>query len=135
MLFQPFDVNEIDEINDLDPDTNFYNPLINQNITGCKYFNYEQLNSETKSNSQHHFSNFCFNIRSLPKNHRKLLTLLETIDIQFSTLSLTETWLQEHNSELYEIDGFSHITQVRTNKGGVYRSTSATTFLINYGMI
>ena len=118
MIFQPFEINDMEEINDLDPDSNFYNPFINQNITGCKYYNFDQLNKETNSNSLNHFSTFCFNIRSLPKNHRKLLTLLDTIDVQFSTLSLTETWLQDHNSELYEIDGFTHVSQIRSNKGG-----------------
>ena len=63
-------------------------------------------------------SNFCLNIRSLPKNHRKLVTLLNTIDTQFTTISLTETWLQDHNFELYEIEGYSHISQLRENKNG-----------------
>jgi hypothetical protein len=66
LIFQPFEINDLEEINDLDPDTNNFNPLMNQHITGCKYHNFEQFNAETKSKSQNLFSNFSFNIRSLP---------------------------------------------------------------------
>ena len=76
MLFHPFEINEIDVPNDLDPDENYYNQ-INQNISECKYYNFEQLNTETSTKPQNQFSNLCFNIRSLPKNYRKLITLLD----------------------------------------------------------
>jgi hypothetical protein len=118
LIFQPFEINELDEISDLDPDSNYYNPLINQNITGCKYLNFEQLNSETNSRTQNICSNMSFNICSLPKNHRQLITLLDTIDVQFHTISLTETWLQEHNQDLYELEGYHHVHKIRQNKNG-----------------
>jgi hypothetical protein len=68
MIFQPFELNDLDEVNDLDPDNNFYNPLNNLYPTSCKYYNPDQLNKETNSKTQNHLSNLTFNIRSLPKN-------------------------------------------------------------------
>jgi hypothetical protein len=101
MIFQPFELNDTDKLNDLDPDTNFYNPLNNLNPSSCKYYNSDQLNKETSSKKQKHFSNLTFNIRSLQKNFRQFNVLLDTIDIHFDTISLTETWLKEHNREFY----------------------------------
>jgi hypothetical protein len=118
MIIQPFDMNDMEEINDLDPDSNHFCPLINQNLTGCKYYNFDKLNQETSQINQNHFSHLCFNIRSLPKNHRKFMTLLETIETKFSVITLTETWLQEYNADLYEIEGYTHISQLRNNKAG-----------------
>ena len=118
MIFQPFEIDNVDESSDLDPDNNFYNPIVNQNILGCKYYNFDQLNRATQAKNPNQLSNFCLNIRSLPKNHRKLVTLLNTIETQFTTISLTETWLQDHNYELYEIEGYTHVSQLRENKKG-----------------
>ena len=94
MIFQPFKLNDEDEINDLDPDNNFYNPLNNLHPSSCKYYYPEQLNNITCSKTQNHLSNLTFNIRSLAKNYRQLNILLDSIDTQFHTISLTETWLK-----------------------------------------
>jgi hypothetical protein len=82
MLFQPFEMNDIDmeHTDDIDPDSNYFNPIMNQNLSGCKYYNFEQLNQVTSTHTQNHFSQFCLNIRSLSKNYRKLITLLVVID-------------------------------------------------------
>jgi hypothetical protein len=120
MIFQPFEMNEIDmdHTDDLDPDANYFNPIMNQNLTNCKYYNFDQVNQSTSTHNRNHFSQFCLNIRSLPKNYRKLITLLDTIDIKFSIITLTETWLKEYNQDLYEIEGYEHISQIRDNKAG-----------------
>ena len=55
MIFQPFDMNDMEEINDLDPDSNYFGPLINQNPTSCKYYNFDQLNHETSQINENHF--------------------------------------------------------------------------------
>ena len=43
------------------------------------------------------------NVRSIPKNIDKLNNYLLSLDIQFSIIDLTETWLKEETSELYEL--------------------------------
>jgi hypothetical protein len=122
LIFQPFELNDSEEANDLDPDSNYYNPLNNQNITGCKYFYVDQLNHSTSSKNQIQFSNLSFDIRSLPKNFRQFVPFIESLNIHFHTISLTETWLQDHNHDLYEIEGYHHVQQLRKDKkGGGYQ--------------
>ena len=120
MIFHPFELNDMDmdHTDDLDPDSNYFNPIMNQNLTSCKYYNFDQLNQETSKHTQNHFSQFCLNIRSLSKNYRKLITLLDTIDTKFSIITLSETWLKEYNQDIYEIEGYEHISQLRENKAG-----------------
>jgi hypothetical protein len=118
MLFHSFELNNLDIDDDLDPDKKFYNPHNNNHPTSCKYYHPDQLNKVTNSNAQNHFSNLTFNIRSLPKNYRQLNILLDILDIQFHTISLTETWLKEHNKDLYEIEGYTHEPQLREGKDG-----------------
>ena len=43
------------------------------------------------------------NVRTIPKNIDKLNNYLLSLDIQFSIIDLTETWLKEETSELYEL--------------------------------
>ena len=118
LVFEPFELNESDEFNDIDPDADFFNSQITHENNTCKYYNSEQLNTEINSKPHPTFSNLCFNIRSLTKNHRQLCTLLDSLDTKFHTISLTETWLKDHNSDLYELEGYVHEFQNRINKEG-----------------
>ena len=122
MIFQPYELNDLEENSDLDPDNNYYIPQHQQNLANSTYYHLNNLNKEIVSKSQNHFSNFTLNIRSLPKNHRQLVTLLESIDTKFHTITLTETWLKAHNEDLFEIENYSHESQTRENKdgGGLY---------------
>jgi hypothetical protein len=67
MIFNPTDLNEEDSNDDLDPDNNYYNPLINQQMMGCKYYRTHELNTQVGKNLQTQFSLLNMNIRSLPK--------------------------------------------------------------------
>ena len=61
------------------------------------------------------------NIRSSPKNTDKLNNYLLSLDIQFSIISLTETWLKDETSELYELPECKGIHLSRpSRKGGVF---------------
>jgi hypothetical protein len=118
LIFCPFEINETDETDDLDPDNNFYSPFLKQSIMNCKYFNIEQLNKEIDRKPSNHLSIFTMNIRSLQKNHRGLISLLDIINTQFHVVALTETWLKSHNLDLYNLPGYCHIPQIRENKDG-----------------
>jgi hypothetical protein len=109
MIFNPFDLNEIDEEDDLDPDNIFYGPIMQQNVLGCKYYNTQTLNLETNSKPLNsvQLSMLTLNIRSLPRNHKNLIPLLNIIDNQFHIISLTETWLKEYNADLFPIEGYA----------------------------
>ena len=43
------------------------------------------------------------NIRGIPKNIDKLSNYLTLIDLQFSIIALSETWLNNETSEIYEL--------------------------------
>ena len=43
------------------------------------------------------------NIRGIPKNTDKLNNYLLSLDIKFSIIGLTKTWLKEETLELYEL--------------------------------
>ena len=91
LVFQPFEINELEETNDLDPDENYFSPTLNQSFTGCTYLNFDQLNQEINKQKHNQLSIFSLNIRSLQKNHRGLITLLDIIDTQFHIIALSET--------------------------------------------
>ena len=65
MIFNPMDDNEEEEYDDLDPDKNFYNPIINNITQGCKYYSIPNLNSEISKKNQPQLSLMSMNIRSL----------------------------------------------------------------------
>jgi hypothetical protein len=57
------------------------------------------------------------NIRSLDRNLNKLTNLLHNLNIQFSVIGITETWLQ-NASHLEDINGFSFFHKHRLNRVG-----------------
>ena len=85
--------------NDLDPDANFYGSLDNH----CDYFIEDQFNSMLKSQkfSDQNFSLFHLNIRSLECNIHNLTNLLSNINIKFSVIGITETWLKSSTKVLH----------------------------------
>jgi hypothetical protein len=120
MLFDPFELNEdggfLDEI---DPDTNFYNIHASNLINTCKYLLPDQLRSSiNKLNFPINLSAMHLNIRSLKHNHTAFDTLLNSLNHTFSFIGLTETWLKPHNASLFNIPGYSHKFLTRENKPG-----------------
>ena len=118
MIINPFDIDEVNNDDDLDPDNNYFIPTYNQSLSSCKYYNIESLNKiiETKENPT--LSIYSHNIRSLPKNSRALNSFLNIIDHKFNIVALTETWLKEHNTNLYIPEGYDHEFLIRNNKDG-----------------
>ena len=59
------------------------------------------------------------NIRSLQANLHSFEKYLENLDIKFSCVGVTETWLQDHNCDLYNLNGYELIENHRqTRRGG-----------------
>ena len=90
--------------------------LLDNNSINCRYFTEMEFN--THSFIDTNFSLFNLNIRSLPKNDVNLQHFLEGLNISFSVLSFTETWLSEYNEYLYNFKGYSHIYKPRDKKRG-----------------
>ena len=58
------------------------------------------------------------NVRSLSRNYSNFTHFLNNIDIKFSLLSLTESWLKHDNVALFSIRGYSHEYNLRQRKQG-----------------
>ena len=69
------------------------------------------------------FKNECFsmihmNIRSLPANLNHFMNYLNCLNVQFSVLCFSETWLNANNHDLYALPGYSHIGKHRPHRSG-----------------
>lgn len=67
--------------------------------SNCDYFTEAQFNEKVKSESHGasapQFSILHLNIRSLEYNLSNLTDLLNNVDIKFSVIGITETWLRD----------------------------------------
>ena len=61
------------------------------------------------------------NCRSLSKNFSKLSTLFNLISGKITAIAVTETWLTESNSDIFNFPGYEFVSKSRTSKnaGGV----------------
>ena len=78
----------------------------------CKYFTEMEFNNYFTTPDN--ISLFNLNIRSLHKN----VVNLQGININFSVLSFTETWLTEYNIYLHIFTGYSHVYYLRDKRRG-----------------
>ena len=61
---------------------------------------------------------FHLNVKSLPKHFDELEMYLNSLDMKFSFLGLTETWLTEDKQEFYDIPNYSCINRFRNDRKG-----------------
>ena len=89
----------------LDPDINF-----NAVETPCDYFIENQFNEmlRRENYSDADFSFLHLNIRSLPHNLVKLTDYLSCLNIKFSVIGISETWLND-SSHSVDISGFKFL--------------------------
>ena len=101
----------------LDPD---YNCITRNNVLTTKYYLEHDFNNIIKSNDNYAtgLSLMHLNVRSIPKNIDKLNNYLLSLDIQFSIIGLTETWLKEETLELYELPEYKIIHLTRPSRKG-----------------
>ena len=131
-IFDPFDLNdEKDYIpcTDINPDSYYYNDLslsIQQNS------NYYHENSFNQSFQRVFYDNdtlslMHLNIRSIPSNLTKLIQYLSNLNVNFDIIGISETWLNETNKDIYNLNGYNHVPLVRQDRihGGVSLFISA----------
>ena len=58
------------------------------------------------------------NIRSIPKNFQNFELFMSNLDIKFTVMAFTETWLNDENAGLYKIEGYNMETAYRTTRKG-----------------
>ena len=104
---------------DLDPDTKLRDLFSDD----CEYFIDYQFNDMLSSEDSRicdRFSLLNLNIRSLQCNAGKLTDLLSNVNLKFSLIGISETWLNDSSSSV-DIDGYSFVHKSRENRssGGV----------------
>ena len=117
-LRNPSSVNNYDRpdqsiLHDIDPDYNHLNAV---NSINSKYYNESSFN-RNYGNSRN-FSTFHLNIRSVISHFRELLGYLDTLDITFKVIGLSETAINE-TSIRYDIPRYNCEIDFRSaRKGG-----------------
>ena len=126
LLFNPFELNTDDQYSplyDIDPDVHFYNELDSHIGLKCNYYFEDMVSTAIEDNfkgrSYHSVFSIChMNIRSLKANLASFETCLENVDIPFTVIGISETWLRDCNCDLYDIMGYNLIENHRHNKMG-----------------
>lgn len=87
--------------------------------SSCNYFSENDFNSIIATyNETNIFSTLHLNIRSLPKHYDNFHHYLSSLNHVFSVIALTETWLTEEITSLYEIADYTAIHRCRGSRGG-----------------
>ena len=121
-VFTPFESFEnFDNIfDDIDPDLNFFNSNYRQlyENTTSNYYTEGKLNNALESYHHNCFSMMHLNVRSLPRHHDQLTEYLQTLNIEFTVIGLTETWLTPDNLDLFGLNNYKQFSICRENRRG-----------------
>ena len=121
-LFMPIEYSEADFTHsiDFDPVIIFYQNLNNNCINKCDYYYEDPMNKRCKELdiNKYHWSLLHNNIRSIPHNVDHFNQFLNGLDIDFSILAFSETWLKPHNEHCYGVNGYNAEHNSRLNKAG-----------------
>ena len=120
--FNPFELSEHDHFEplaDIDPDSQYYNQLSSQ-FENCDYYLEDEFIKKCvqKSVKSKNVSVMQFNIRSAKKNIVYFQNFLESLNILFGVIGLSETWFNEYTCDLYCLDGYELVGNHRDHKRG-----------------
>ena len=98
-MFNPFELNEQDSsfsLCDADPDLQFYdyNRHINS-LVNCKYYLENNFSDNCKAVGVDEFSIIQLNVRSIPINLQHFELFMSNLNIHFTVVCITESWLKE----------------------------------------
>lgn len=99
---------------DLDPDLNFIS-----DSKESDYYTEDQFNDQLQKSkfNSHCLSFLHLNIRSLSRNIDNLTNMMAKINIKFSVIGISETWLQE-TSHSVDMDGYKFVHNNRSGRTG-----------------
>ena len=123
-LFNPFSPKdkELDlPLDDLDPDSNFYNGITYHSSTFCNYYMEDSFKNEIALHSQDQikpFSLLHLNARSLQSNFKNLQPYLMSLEYEFTAIGVSETWLHDSICDLYNLPGYNFIENHRSHRSG-----------------
>ena len=107
---------------DIDLDENF----LNSQKSEARYYTAIQLKHLFKKTNE--FSILHVNCRSLNANFCSIVDLTKELDTAFDISAVTETWLNESNSDIFQMCGFEFCHQPRKGRRdvGVLNKASST---------
>ena len=121
-LFIPFELNDNEnlQINEIDPDLQFYQSMCNKTMNRCEYHFENSFNQNIKKFDidDNCFSILHSNIRSIPKNLNNLDSYLNSLNHKFSIIGLSENWLKSDTVEIFGIDGYKSEHSFRPQRPG-----------------
>lgn len=103
--------NQFSLCSDNDPDSNFYSSF------SCNYYIEDTFNELIDVETEKHLSILHLNTRSLPRNFDKVTNLLSTLNLNFSMIGISETWLKDA-SHSCDIPGYNYIHEPRRSRTG-----------------
>ena len=108
-----------DPLSDLDPDEHFYRFLPGI-FTQSFYFDEDSFNLKIKELglSCRNLGVIHFNARSAPKNLTYIEYFLACLDFSFPFICTSETWFDESNVDLYNIQGYRQENNYRKSRQG-----------------
>ena len=115
------DDHAVTEVIENDPDLQFYNNFrCMQNVQNCIYYSGSSFNQMYQNRN---ISNCClslihFNIRSIARNLSAADIFLSSLNVKFTIIALTETWLSPSSAYCYSMPGYNMESKCRTNKVG-----------------
>ena len=107
---------------DIDPDLCFFNELEFQVSSNCNYFNCESfVNAHNDKQKRYCYDNLSLchvNIRSLKQNFAGLERYLDLLNMKFTIIGVTETWLDEYDCDLYGLNDYNLVEKHRDSRRG-----------------
>ena len=94
----------------------FDDDFVNLDQISCNYYDVPKFNKYVKLGNN--LSLLSLNIRSIVKHFDDLKIFLQSIDIEFDFIILTETWLNDNNKDLYNLSGYKGYHYIRNGRAG-----------------
>ena len=124
-IFDPFRSHEDDyerfPTDFIDPDDNYFNEITNSCAISCKYYLQDDFNKQVSyydMNSKNTFSVSHLNTRSLQHNFTALNTYVNSLDVQFTVIGVTETWNTDSNFNLFNLQSYNFVEKHRSQRIG-----------------
>ena len=111
-------------MSDLDPDANFLDQALPENF--CNYSTVAELNNNIPNSKQ--FSLLNYNISSFHQNGDQFESLLESVNIKFQCIVISETWNTEMNIDRCNLPNYNDFHTLRSGDNVCTRSGGISVF-------
>ena len=106
-------------LDDLDPDTNFYNDVAYKSVSLCKYYLEDCFKKKMFNVIDSKSLSICHvNIRSLQCNFYALKNYFAGLEFEFTLLGVTETWINDMNCDYFSMPAYHFIENHRSDRSG-----------------